>query len=262
MPHRTMSWSIILLLAALESVFSGTATKQFSRNVDFIGDRVKVKTINGSIVVDTYDEKTVLIDADIRVRAASRATAERYLKKVNLLIEKSGNELLVGIEPMALRPIGFFERLFGGAADLQVDFYVKIPKDKAVQAETVNGTVNIEGMERPLVMKTVNGSLSAKGCRASVKAETTNGSIYLEFSKLLPPDKVSLGTVNGGITLVLPKTTAADIRVSTVNGKIKTDLPVEVADGWGEGRLRGRINGGGALIEAETVNGNIAVQSR
>ncbi|MDZ7317027.1 MAG: hypothetical protein ONB24_12980 [candidate division KSB1 bacterium] len=262
MPQRTMSWSIMFLLAALESVFSGTATKQFSRNVDFNGDCVKVRTINGSIVVDTYDEKAVLIDADIRVRAASRANAERYLKKVNLLIEKSGNDLLIGIEPMSMRPFGFFERLFGGAAELQVDFYIKVPKDKAVQAETVNGTVNIDGMERRLVMKTVNGSLSAVGCKASVRAETTNGSIYLELSKLLPSDKVSLGTVNGGITLVIPKTTAADIRISTVNGKVKTDLPLEVVDGWSEGKLRGRINGGGAFIEAETVNGNVAVKSR
>ena len=69
-----------------------------------------------------------------------------------------------------------------------------------------------------------------------------------------------LKTVNGGITVELPASVAADIHAETVNGSIETDFPLTVTGKFVGRRIDGVIGGGGRRLELETVNGSIALR--
>jgi DUF4097 and DUF4098 domain-containing protein YvlB len=71
---------------------------------------------------------------------------------------------------------------------------------------------------------------------------------------------VSLETTNGSIDLKLPGDAKGTLSARCVNGGIKvTDLPFEKSGEGSRRKLDGTINGGGAALRLETVNGSIRV---
>ena len=61
--------------------------------------------------------------------------------------------------------------------------------------------------------------------------------------------------------MTLLKGLKANLKASTVNGKINTDFPVTVK-GLISTSVDGAINGGGRLIQLKTVNGSIRLKER
>ncbi len=132
-----------------------------------------------------------------------------------------------------------------------------VPPKIDLTLETVNGTIRVEGVNGSLNGRTVNGKIDIRRTSGSLEGRTTNGSIRVELEEVDPSSWVSLKTVNGGITLSLPPEVRADIRASTVNGSVSTDFPLEVMGRFSRRRIEGSINGGGAEVALETVNGSI-----
>jgi len=45
-------------------------------------------------------------------------------------------------------------------------------------------------------------------------------------------------------------------------GEVTSDLPITVQDAFGEGKLRGKLNGGGPLLTLRTSAGDIRLRRR
>jgi DUF4097 and DUF4098 domain-containing protein YvlB len=101
--------------------------------------------------------------------------------------------------------------------------------------------------------------VQGEGLGGTVVASTTNGEIKLKMASL-GGDGVSLETTNGSIDLKLPGDAKGTLSARCVNGGIKvTDLPFEKSGEGSRRKLDGTINGGGAALRLETVNGSIRV---
>jgi DUF4097 and DUF4098 domain-containing protein YvlB len=73
-------------------------------------------------------------------------------------------------------------------------------------------------------------------------------------------DGVTLETTNGGIDFRLPADAKATLSARCVNGAIRVnDIPFEKSGEGSRRKLDGTINGGGAAVRLETVNGGIRV---
>ena len=94
-----------------------------------------------------------------------------------------------------------------------------------------------------------------------VEASTVNGGVEIELSAPLGPDgRVELETVNGGVSLDLPADSKATISARAVNGGVSvSDLDIEKQGENTCWRLDGTLNGGGARVTLETVNGGVRV---
>ena len=99
-------------------------------------------------------------------------------------------------------------------------FDVTVPAGVTVVLDTVNGGVRARGLEGDLQLRTVNGAVEARGVRGSVKGETVNGDVLVEASALPRGASVDLETVNGAVTLTLPKDARFDFSASTLHGSI------------------------------------------
>jgi Putative adhesin len=66
-------------------------------------------------------------------------------------------------------------------------------------------------------------------------------------------------TSDGRVEAKLPQDLAAEIYAHTGDGKIQLDLPVTVNGSIESTRIRGKLNGGGPLLEITTGDGGIHI---
>ena len=110
-----------------------------------------------------------------------------------------------------------------------------------------------------LKAETTNGAVHGEGLGNTVVATTTNGEIKIRMASM-GGEGVALETTNGGIDLKLPAGAKATLAARCVNGGIKVaDIPFEKSGEGSRRKLDGAINGGGAAVKLETVNGSIRV---
>src|SRR5467141_3388298 len=124
--------------------------------------------------------------------------------------------------------------------DVAVRFTVQLPRNVPIDASTVNGGLEIDGVSAPVEAKTINGRIEAN------MQSLTSGDVRLE-------------TVNGSVRAGLPLQLNANIDASTVNGRVETDFAVKVLGKISPRHLRGTVGSGGPTLKLITVNGSITL---
>jgi hypothetical protein len=140
--------------------------------------------------------------------------------------------------------------------DVAVRITVELPRSVPIEASTVNGGLQIDGVSAPVEASTVNGRIFVNTSTGPVRATTVNGSIEAVMQSLTSGD-VRLTTVNGSVTAGLPAKLNANIDAETVNGRVETDFPVKISGKISTRHLRGMIGTGGPTLKLVTVNGSI-----
>jgi hypothetical protein len=213
---------------------------------------VSITNVNGRVDVEGVDGSTVEVQAERIARGATDQLAQDLLPKIP--INDRSTPDLVQIETGRLNGI-----LIG--ASYEVRYHVKAPKAATVRASTVNGGVEVTGLSGRVVARTTNGGIVANDVSGGLEARTVNGGVRANFSSIGTSD-VTLGTVNGGVRVALPESGKATLNATWVNGGFNSNrqLKFEIRDS-GKRHFEGLLNGGGALINVNTVNGGIRVAS-
>ena len=143
--------------------------------------------------------------------------------------------------------------------DVNVEFELRIPKDVNFEGRTVNGSIEAD-IEGQAALSTVNGRIEVIA-GSLTEATTVNGSIRAEVkSTVNSAADIKLSTVNGSVHLNLPEGVNADVSAKTVNGGITSDFTeIEVRKKWGPRSAEGRLGHGGRELDLATVNGGIRI---
>src|SRR5215831_3705724 len=128
-------------------------------------------------------------------------------------------------------------------------------------ARTVNGSISAEGLQSDTEGTTVNGSVNVS-TSGTARATTVNGSINATMDRAGWPNGGKFTTVNGAVTLRLPATVNADVRLSTVSGGIQSDFPVQMSNDPGPKHAEAVLGAGGQRLDVSTVNGGISLLRR
>jgi DUF4097 and DUF4098 domain-containing protein YvlB len=220
-----------------------------SYTLDPGGAEVDIINVNGAIKVEGVEGSTLEVTAVITARGATPEDAKSTLDKVEMAEQATAKSVRVQAKyPREL-----------GRRGVEVAYNIRAPKTARLGLETVNGRVQIDGSLGGVKAESTNGGIYGEGLGGSVVASTTNGEIKLTMASL-GGDGVSLETTNGSIDLKLPGDARGTLSARCVNGGIKvTDLPFEKSGEGSRRKLGGTINGGGAALRLETVNGSIRV---
>jgi DUF4097 and DUF4098 domain-containing protein YvlB len=129
------------------------------------------------------------------------------------------------------------------------------------ELETSAGSIKVERSRGPLVAKTSGGSIELDEIADSVTAHTSAGSIAATFTAQ-PHGDCRLTTSGGGINIHVPENLGFDLDARTSGGRVITELPVTitVVGEHRNGALRGKLNGGGKLLELKTSAGDIVIK--
>jgi hypothetical protein len=143
-----------------------------------------------------------------------------------------------------------------------VGYVVNVPRTFDLDLEAHNGGVGVSGVSGKLDLRTWNGSLSLSDVGGDVTARTQNGSLNVQLtgSRWIGTG-LDAETHNGSVRLSVPEQYSASLEVGTVNGAIRTDIPITVS-----GRISHELNiplgGGGKPIRVHTTNGSVTITRR
>ena len=260
--RKKVVWiGVLLSLYCTAIVFGGTITKEFRKVLDFKeGGEFVLKNTNGNIEVESWNRESVEIYAEIEVRAGNRRDAEEFLKRVEILIDQDRDRIEVEAEYPKKRGGDFLDWVFGGGNPrLSIRYRIKVPSRTDLELRSTNGRVEVMDVQGFVELSTTNGNIVADRMKGAVNAKTTNGGIQVAIDRLSGLEDMIMRTTNGSIRLTLPRDVEADIEASTTNGGISTDFRLEVEGQFNRKHIRGRVNGGGPLIELHTTNGGIRI---
>lgn len=216
--------------------------------------RVEISNVNGKIEVEPSTGNTVEVSATKKARGASAEAAKAALERVTIAEDVSSGR--IRIETKNPRTSGF---MMGGVT---VEYRVRVPAGAEVKFTTVNGGVEVTGLEGRIVAETTNGGVTTHGVAGQLDASTTNGGLDIDLIRM-PEGGVKLECTNGGIKVRLPRDAKATISASIVNGGIEAEsLAIDATGENTRRRLEGRMNGGGPRLDAEGVNGGIRLVAR
>ena len=156
------------------------------------------------------------------------------------------------------------ENLNGKATLRSGDGDIRISSGKgAFNIETGDGRVECQNLEGDLRAETKDGGVRIDGVFTTLDLHTGDGSIDAEAR---PGSKMASGwsvrTGDGSVTLRLPDGFPADVDLHTGDGHITMDFPVTIESGASlkQNAIRGKMNGGGQLLEIKTGDGNITLR--
>ena len=162
--------------------------------------------------------------------------------------------------------------------DRRVRIEVQVPAETTLDLHSGDGHISVDGTTGGARIDTSDGAIEVHNFSGSMRARTSDGHItadgvfnevYLhsgdghvdltarQGSKM---DRAWLiHTGDGRVTVSLPADFSAELYAHTGDGRITMDFPVTVSGSIERGRMRGKLNGGGELLEISTGDGSIHV---
>jgi DUF4097 and DUF4098 domain-containing protein YvlB len=221
-----------------------------------VNGRLEINNVNGKIQVEPSAGNTVDVTAVKKARAGSPEAAKAALERASIVEDVSSGRIRLDTKVARL------EGVMINAGNLQVEYLVKVPAGAEVKVTTVNGGIEVTGLNGRITAETTNGGVTTHDVGGQLDASTTNGGLDIDMARV-PEGGVKLSFTNGGLTMRMPRDSKANITASISNGGISAgDLPIETTGDNNRRRLEGRLNGGGARIQIDGVNGGISLSGR
>lgn len=237
------------------------------------GKAIEIKGVNGSVRAEFTPGNQVEVTA---VKTARRGDVNSVSVQV---VPEDGNVTVCAVyptpdrsarrsssrsgqnaEPNECRP-GSAGHMDVDDNDVRVDFTVKVPAGVKFFGKTVNGNINATALRADSAVETVNGQITLE-TTGTGSAVTVNGSIDASMGASTWNEPLEFRTVNGSITLRLPKTVSANVHARMMNGSFESDFPLMVKSfGGRNSRVDGTIGKEGHDLDVHTVNGRIRLQS-
>ena len=228
----------------------------------------RLSGINGSIdITGNTDLETVKIWGKRTVRSESIEDAEEHLDYLEVSITENSSEIYV----KTVQPRKSHGRNY------EVTYHVQIPESWEVIVENVNGNVEVYSVEENVSINLTNGDIRIEDISGNVSICLTNGNTRLReiFGN------VYVGVTNGGITGKLTLADNGICQLSTVNGQIDLEIPINSSANFSaaitngnisisdlvltnlnmtRSSATGRLGDGKGSISLEVVNGQINVK--
>ena len=236
------------------------------------GKAIEIKGVNGSVHAEFTSGNQVEVTA---VKTARRSDLNSVSVQV---VQEDGNVTVCAVyptpdrrsrnssrsgrdnEPNECRP-GSAGHMNVDDNDVRVDFTVKGPAGVKFFGKTVNGAIDATGLRADAAVETVNGKITLD-TTGTGSAVTVNGSIDASVGASTWTEPLEFRTVNGSITLRLPRTVNANVHAGMMNGGFESDFPLMVQSFGGRNRhVDGTIGQGGRDLDLHTINGRIYLRS-
>lgn len=255
---------LLVAPAALHAKIIRTVEKTFPVQA---GGNFKAGTSGGDIVVKTADINEVRVTAREVIRASTDAEADELLKKLDLRMEQSGND--VSVYAKYENTLGFH----WGRQQVSVSFTVTLPAKFNADLHTSGGDITVASLTGTLRAKTSGGSLHFERIDGDIDAGTSGGDIALKEGTARAKLHTSGGSIHveraGGPTEV--STSGGDINIESVadligahtsggsvRAHITEPLKHDVELGTSGGDVKVRVAKGSAfLLDAATSGGDV-----
>jgi len=243
------TWVSLLALIAgncLSASIIGTPKAEFQQTYSLTPNgRVVIQNLYGDVRITTWDRDEVL------VQAIKKSNDPKQLEDAHIVVDSSGG--LISIHT----------QYAGADAEhpASVEYRITVPRTANLEnVKLVNGGLSITGLEGSIKASSVNGSIKAERLGGQAELSTINGHLDADFNRVSRTNSISLSSVNGPITLSIPRGAGAQLLAHNLSGGIESEFG-HVWRASGGHRLRTMVNRGGAQIRVNNVNGGISIRT-
>jgi len=257
--------SLAAVLAMLFILTAGTARaadkfeEKFEKTVPLPKDgKVDISNISGQIVVTSWSQGDVKIEAVKYSDASSEAKARENAAKVTIEVATEGN--VVRIETKYPRSGGVFG---GESVNVSVEYKLTIPQEaglkaknisgeivaerigghadleavsgdvalrsaaKGAECSSVSGDVEVTGVTGDVFVKSVSGDVRARQIKGSIEAESVSGE--LELTEVSEASAVRAKALSGGVVYRGSINKAGTYTLKSHSGEVEMFLPAASA---------------------------------
>jgi DUF4097 and DUF4098 domain-containing protein YvlB len=131
-----------------------------------------------------------------------------------------------------------------------------------VSAESVSGDVVLADVSGDVAARSVSGDIRVGGATVgSVRAGSVSGDVQVAAAALSGSGELAFESVSGNVDATLPEALDADVRMTTVSGRVTSDFPLAAApDRRRQRDVSARIGSGGRSLTFQTVSGDITLR--
>ena len=197
--------------------------------------RLRVQNVSGETAIRVGDPGQVRVVARKRVKGGSADRAKRLLENVEVRIEQKGNDIFV--EPHLYEQERTWLDLFRGKR-FRVDFEITVPRETAVNAQTVSGDLDLNGTRGPARVESVSGDVNIADVQGPMRLKSVSGDVQCtDYMGAVEGSSVSgdvdirgrvraceLHTVSGDISVDLEPETGRESRLKTISGDVEVGL--------------------------------------
>jgi DUF4097 and DUF4098 domain-containing protein YvlB len=198
--------------------------------------RLRVQNVSGETAIRVGESGQVRVVARKRVKGGSADRAKRLLENVEVRIEQRGNDIFV--EPHLYEQERTWLDLFRGKR-FRVDFEITVPRETAVNAQTVSGDLDLNGIRGPARVESVSGDVNIENVQGPMRIKSVSGDVQVtDYVGSLEGSSVSgdvdirgrvhsceLHTVSGDISIDLdPEVGGRETRIKTISGDVEVGL--------------------------------------
>jgi DUF4097 and DUF4098 domain-containing protein YvlB len=226
---------------------------------------LRVETSDANIRVDTWDKNTI----DVHITSSRYKFGDNGLR----VIEHQAGD---AVELELRFPHHVFTVQFGS---YRVEMEIHMPRQGRVNLRTGDGSIDLANFKGIMDLESGDGHERIDAVDGSLRARTGDGHIRVAGrfdgldlntgdgrieARVLPGSTMAsswnVHTGDGGVTVELPESFAADVDLHTNDGHINVEMPVTVDGRIGDKNIHGKINGGGNLLTIHTGDGSIRLE--
>jgi DUF4097 and DUF4098 domain-containing protein YvlB len=227
---------------------------------------VKASQVRGGITVKGYDGKDILIEARARDEAPVHTEPGMHRLSVGttgLTAEEDNNEVNITTDSVMHL----------------VDLTITVPMHTSLSLHAVtDGNISVTGVDGDIEVSMVNGTVTLTNISGSTVTHSVNGKILATFAHVNPGKAMAFSSINGQIDVTFPADLKANLSLHSERGDVFSDFDVQlqrsqsppIVEDSGttngkyrvktDGSVHGTINGGGADIQMNNLNGNIYIR--
>ncbi len=141
------------------------------------------------------------------------------------------------------------------------DGHIKVDGIAAkARLDTGDGHIEVHNFNGGLDAHTGDGHMTIDGVLNDLNLRTGDGHIDLTVRQGSKMNGTwTIHTSDGSVRLLLPSDFAAELYAHTGDGHINSDFPITMSGSMERTRIRGKMNGGGPLLEISTGDGSIRI---
>ncbi|HEX7918553.1 MAG TPA: DUF4097 family beta strand repeat-containing protein [Gemmatimonadales bacterium] len=206
--------------------------------------------VNGGADVEAWDRDSIGVEARVLAYARTDEDARALAAQVHVSF---ANGVLSAEGPST-----------GHREGWAVMFDVRVPRHLDLAIETTNGPIDVAGVTGTMDLETTNGPITLDGVNGAVTARLQNGPLTVTLAGTSwEGTGLDASTVNGPLTLRVPRDYNAKLETGTRNGPFHTDIPITVQGNIGRvgQSISTTLGRGGATIKATTSNGPLTIRS-
>jgi hypothetical protein len=248
------------------SVAQALQAEEWNKTFSITGrPELRVETSDAHIHVDTWDQKKI----------EARVTSEKWGFGQGG-IEVSDHQTGDSVEIQVRFPHGVHIMSMGNRRTV---IEIHMPREGRVRLHTGDGEIRLRDLKGEVELESGDGHLEVEGVDGTLRAHSGDGHVrvkgrfdHLDIStsdgrieaEAVAGSSIGQGwnirTGDGGVSLAVPQNFAADVSLHTGDGHITLDVPVTVEGRYDSNSVRGKLNGGGAMLNIQTGDGSIRLE--